>query len=576
MLKSKIIALALIITFFISLPTFSQTPPVSQTGGGISQQQKQLKGSKELQERIEYDRKKAEELTSEDVAAEDEGEKVLIKAIKVEGATLVPEEVIRDITIIHEGKKISLKTMQRITDLITDEYRKRGYATSRAYIPPQTMREGVLIIRVVEGLLGSLEMRGNKYFKTSLLEKRIKVTPGEVFDYSELQDALAYINEHPDRTVKVVLVPGAEPGTTDVVLEVEDNFPFHLGYEYDNYSSRYLGEYRHSLTVEHNNLFGFDDKLFFKLQMSETDLYKLKQARYSIPISNTIETGFYLARSKTKLGEEFEVVDSRGEVEIYGVFLNKKVISNPNLDLRLNFGFDYKNIENYLLGSLDSRDELRVFKAGFDLDMSDKWGRNIFTAELDAGVPDILGGMPAKVSSTDTPSASRTGGGGKFYKGVFNLFRLQAGPFGSSFLVKNQAQFSNYNLVASEQFQIGGPATVRGYPVAEYAGDRGLYSSFEWSFPCYLMPKGWKVPFTKKDTFHDALRTVLFYDWGTVHLNKVLTGDKKHRTLKSAGFGFRFNLSNDISARVEVGYPLGVESSDNEDHQEWFELSVLF
>jgi len=575
MAKTKVLFSALIITFFVSFLSFAQTPPVSQTSGGQLQQEKQQKGAKQLEQRIETERPKTADVKPAEAELEDEGEKVLVKTITVEGATLVPESTIKKITSRYEGQKISLKTMQKIADLITDEYRKKGYPTSRAYIPPQTMRDGLLTIRVVEGLLGSMEIRGNRYFKTSLLEKHLRFEPGEPFDYAQLQDAMVYINEHPDREVKAVLVPGTSPGTTDVILDVTDNFPFHIGLECDNYASRYFDDYRYAVTAEHNNLLGLDDKFFIKYQISQSDFYNLRQARYSIPITNTLEAGAYYARSKTKLGQEFEIVDSRGDAEIYGVFLNKKLISKPDIDLRLNFGFDYKNIENYLLGVLDSRDELRVVKTGFDLDVSDKWGRNIFTAELDSGIPRILGGMPSKVSSTDTPNSSREGAGGKFYKGVFNLFRLQPGPWGSAFLFKNQAQFSNYTLVASEQFQLGGPTNVRGYPVAEYAGDKGLYSSFEWSFPAYPIPKSWQVPFTK-DSLREALRPVLFYDWGTVHLNKTLSGDQKHRTLKSAGFGCRLNLTNDFSARIELGYPLGVKSSDDKNVQKWVEFTMLF
>lgn len=575
MAKTKVLFSALIITFFVSFLSFAQTPPVSQTSGGQLQQEKQQKGAKELEQRIETERPKAAEVTPAEAAPEDEGEKVLVKTITVEGATLVSETTIKKITAQYEGQKISLKTMQKVADLITDEYRKKGYATSRAYIPPQTMRDGLLTIRVVEGLLGSMQIRGNRYFKTSLLQKHLRFEPGEPFDYAQVQDALVYINEHPDRKVKAVLVPGTSPGTTDLILDVTDNFPFHIGFECDDYASRYFDDYRYSVTAEHNNLLGFDDKLFLKYQISQSDYYDLRQLRYSIPITNTLETGFYMARSKTKLGQEFEVVDSRGKAEIYGLFLNKKLIAKPDIDLRLNFGFDYKNVENYLLGILDSRDELRIVKAGFDLDVSDKWGRNIFTAEFDTGIPRIFGGMPSKVSNTDVPSASREGAGGKFNKGVFNLFRLQPGPWGSAFLLKNNAQFSNHNLVASEQFQIGGPISVRGYPVAEYAGDKGLYSSLEWSFPSYPFPKSWQVPFTK-DSWRDVLRPVIFYDWATVHLNKALSGDKKHRTLRGAGFGYRLNLTNDFSARIEVGYPIGAKASDGKNVQKWVEFTMLF
>jgi hemolysin activation/secretion protein len=80
--------------------------------------------------------------------------------------------------------------MQKIADEITDLYRKYGRSTSRAYLPPQTIKDGVLIIKVIEGKVGKIDIKGNRYFKTSRLERKVKLKPGEPFDYSRLQDSL--------------------------------------------------------------------------------------------------------------------------------------------------------------------------------------------------------------------------------------------------------------------------------------------------------------------------------------------------------------------------------------------------
>jgi len=568
--KSRTFLFSVLISLFLPFTVFAANPPASQTAGGIAQQEKMLEKGKKLEKEIKQKPKKEKGVVTKKGAVEEEGEKVLIKTIKVEGVSLIPEKNIKEITSRYEGKKLSLKGMQKIADLITDEYRKKGYVTSRAYIPPQTVQKGILIIRVIEGNVGMLEIRGNRYFKTSLLKKKIRLKTGKPFDYSELQKDLTVINEAPDRTARLTLVPGKEPGTTDIIMDVQDNFPFHLGFEYDNYGSRYIEKDRVSAIVEHNNLLGFDDKLYLKLQRSEYDLYRLITARYVVPLNNTTKVGAYFSHSKTKLDGEFEVVDSRGKATIIGLFMNKGLIDTENADLRLNLGFDYKNVKNYLLGSLNSEDRLRIFKTGFDLDLNDKFGRTVISPELDVGVPHILGGMDSKDNN-----ASREGAGGKFLKETVTLFRLQPAPFSSYILWKNQAQYSTYNLTASEQFQIGGPMSVRGYPVAEFSGDKGYYTSLEWSFPPYFIPKKLRVPFTQ-DTIYKASHVVLFYDWATVHLNKVLSGDKKRRTLKSAGFGFRLNLSNDFSARIEFGYPLGKHSSDGHNLQRWIEVVHTF
>jgi hemolysin activation/secretion protein len=189
---------------------------------------------------------------------------------------------------------------------------------------------------------------------------------------------------------------------------------------------------------------------------------------------------------------------------------------------------------------------------------------------MDTGIPNIMGGLKSK-----DPRTTRLGSGGKFVKGVFNLYRSQNMPFSSNLLFKNSAQFSNNVLTAAEEFQLGGPYSVRGYAPGECAGDRGLYSSVEWSFPYYFIPKKLKVPFTK-ETWYDNTRFVLFYDWGTTRSNSSFD-DVKSRTLNSAGFGFRLNLTNRLSAKVEFAYPIGgPKSSDTarQHMQPWIEFTV--
>jgi len=553
--------------FLFSTFIFAQEPPPSQTAGGIAQQEKQIKEEKRLQERIKKETGQTQEVFPEKVSPKDVGRKILIKKIVVEGVTLIPEAEIQKITSQFEGKSLSLRDMQKVADLITDEYRKKNYLTSRAYIPPQTIKKATLLIRVIEGRLGEIKIKGNRYFKTRLIKKKLGIEKGGYFDYSALQKSLVYINEHPDRFAKAMLVPGKEPGTTDIIIEVKDRLPIHIGSEYDNFGSRYIEKDRGSLVFEHNNFLGFDDKLYFKVQESEAAHLMLKQLRYSFPINPTLEVGGYFLRSRMKLGREFKDVEARGKATIAGLFLSKGLIDERDFDLSFNLGFDYKHIRNYLLGVESSRDEVRVLKTGVDIDFTDSWGRNIFTLELDTGIPRMWGALTAK-----DLASSRVGAGGKFLKWTGNYFRLQQGPFSSSVLWKNSFQLSGYSLVSSEQFQIGGPATVRGYPPAEYSGDRGYYTSLELSLPPYFLPETTKLPLSRDINLYDSLRIVVFYDWATVRLNRILAGEK-NRTLKSYGFGLRFNPTDKFSCRSEIGYPLGSpEPSNNDPYQVWVEV----
>ncbi|MEM7816979.1 MAG: POTRA domain-containing protein, partial [Candidatus Aenigmatarchaeota archaeon] len=135
----------------------AQVPP-SQTIGAIEQQQKELEEKKKVEEKIKEEKKEApiEEVPKEEPTKQPITQKVLIKKIVVEGITLVSKKEIEKITSQFENKELTLEEMQKIADLITDLYRKKGYATSRAYLPPQTIKDGILNIKVVEGKVGKI------------------------------------------------------------------------------------------------------------------------------------------------------------------------------------------------------------------------------------------------------------------------------------------------------------------------------------------------------------------------------------------------------------------------------------
>jgi len=553
--------------------SFSQSIPTGQTIGGVSGQEAEIEKKRFLEKKIGQDRPVSTETLTEEMLEQDTGPKVMISAITVEGATLISEEEIAKITDPFQNRELSLRAMQKIADLITDKYREEGYATSRAYIPPQTVRDGILNIRIVEGKLGSLEIKGNKFFKTSELRKKIDTRPDGYFDYSALQQSLVYINQHPDRIARAVLVPGTEPGTTDIVIDVEDRLPFHYGFEYDNYASRYIGENRYALILEHNNLLGFDDKMFFKLQHSDGSDLKLAQIRYNFPLDHMTDLGFYYLRNTVDLGQEFADLDASGKSYIYGIFFNRALILEEERDLRFTMAFDYKKITNNLLGVQSSRDALRVFKTGLDYDWNDRYGRNVLLTEFNWGADDILGGMKEK-----DPFASRDGAGAKFTKGVFTYFRLQPMPKETALLWKNFAQYSNYTLCASEEFQIGGPVSVRGYPPAEHSGDRGWYTSLEYSIPFYWLKNNSKnVVFTTDVKWYDALRFVAFWDFAEAYKNKVQAGESKHETLRSIGCGVRLNVRENLALRAELGWPLGGKTPSDGDHMHpWIEMQWMF
>jgi hemolysin activation/secretion protein len=574
-MKNVKLALLLIPAMFLAYPQgFAAEPPPSQQMGGVTRNRELEAKAKKLTAEIQQKKKKPE--IQEELPTQAPpvlpGEKVLIKHINVTGATVLKEKEIRDIVAPFENKELPLSEMQKAADLISEAYRTRGYITSRAYLAPQKIEHEMLEIKVVEGKMGDLNVTGNHWYKASLYKKKITLTKGDNFDYNKLSKGLQKINEQPDRTAKAVLVPGKEPGQTDVALEAKDKLPLHAGFTYDNYGSRYILRNRYQFNASDNNLLGLDDIFQFLYQFSEGGAYSLIGGNYIIPVTKRLKVGASAFWSKLHLLDDFKSLDVKGNSALYSLFATESLIDTEKFSMNLNAGMDVKDIFNYQQGRKTSYDKMRVAKIGVDMDLTDRFGRNIFTNGIEVGLPGFMGGLKTK-----DPHASAVGSGGAFTKYVMNLYRLQPMMYESMLLLKNQLQVANRPLTSTEQFQVGGIVNARGFAPAEIVGDIGFSTTAEWSFPVYGVPKTWKVPATKIN-FYDATRLVTFYDYGNARFLKSAAATReKFDQLQDFGWGVRFNLASNLTVKADFAYPISAGANGGKTQQRaWVSVSANY
>ncbi|HQJ15801.1 MAG TPA: POTRA domain-containing protein, partial [Candidatus Omnitrophota bacterium] len=124
--------------------------------------ERQVEEEKLLRERIEREPEKPqieEPAASVPLPAAKE-QKAYVRTINVSRVTLLSYFEISRITTPFENRELSLADMQKVADLLTDAYRRKGYVTSRAYLPPQKIVEGVLEIMAVEGTVGDIGIKG--------------------------------------------------------------------------------------------------------------------------------------------------------------------------------------------------------------------------------------------------------------------------------------------------------------------------------------------------------------------------------------------------------------------------------
>jgi hemolysin activation/secretion protein len=111
--------------------------------------------------------------------------------------------------------------------------------------------------------------------------------------------------------------------------------------------------------------------------------------------------------------------------------------------------------------------------------------------------------MDEQSLSFDLPINNGPGTNGAFSRMSYNINRQQRLNDDDSLSATLSGQLANKNLNSSEKFSLGGSNGVRAYPQGEASGDLG-----------------WMTNLELRHNFDPTLQGVLFYDAGSVQINK--------------------------------------------------------
>lgn len=116
--------------------------------------------------------------------------------------------------------------------------------------------------------------------------------------------------------------------------------------------------------------------------------------------------------------------------------------------------------------------------------------------------------------------------------------------------IKVSGQYSPSTLLPSEQFGIGGYATVRGYDERQYNGDSGMLASWEVHSPHFSLFR------TKKRSLANEAYFLTFADGGFGFDNNHIPDVPNSNFLASIGAGFRYYFGTYINSRVDYGFKM--------------------
>jgi hemolysin activation/secretion protein len=527
----------------------------------------------------------------------DEGEKTYVRSIILQGVVDHPKAklYLRDVreivqkysslpraAVVRAGQQdpnvvmldshLTLGQLVTIAGDITKYYRKKGYILAQAYVPEQKVINGAVAVRVLEGKLGHVLVEDNKMYGRRLLLKPFRGEIGQPVYKPGVESALLHLTDYPGLSIFGVFKPGSEVGTTDLVLKVKDEKRVNADFQMDNFGSKFTGKYRLRGDFSVNNLTGAADTVNGSvLQTFEPSNGIYGALSYERPLDNVRDSiGLGYSQNTYDIGGELAASGISGASEITNVFWRRSFRRAINFNSNGKLGLARKVAT--LSAPIGSTDKLAVLSAEFSFNSlsADFTKVNVGLIRFSQGIGGFLGAM----AGSNDPTASRQGGsgehaGGNFSKLEFRYDRVRRFTANQTVLATLSGQFSKDLLTSMEQMPLGGPTSVRGYPISEYLVDSGYFASLEWS----VRAPGFAArPAFSHYTWGQLLQVAVFADVAGGTINDPLPTDHSSISISGVGAGLRFNSAN-FSGRLDVATPVtGVSGQNVKDLQAYINI----
>jgi hemolysin activation/secretion protein len=480
---------------------------------------------------------------------------IVVERFEVVGSTVFSAQELALATAEFTKRPISLTEVYQARSKITDLYVKKGYITSGAYIPPQTIQSGVLKIQVVEGKLEDIQVTGTRRLNPNYIRSRLAIATSPPLNRQRLLEALQLLQLNPlIQNVTAELSAGSRTGTSLLEVKISEAKTFSGQIVLDNGRSPSVGSFRRGLRLNEANLLGLGDGL--SLGYTNTDGSNSFDASYTLPLNprNGTLTLNYGTTSSNVIERPFDILDIESASRYYELTFRQPIIQTPTQEFAL--GLTASRRESDIsslpqsLGSpasdlspgADEQGRTRVSALRFFQEWTSRNSREVIAlrSQFNVGI-DVLN---ATVNQ-DAPDS-------RFFawQGQAQWARLLAPE--TLLLLRLNTQLASTKLLPIEQFGLGGQDSIRGYRQDYLLTDNATFISAEIQVPILRLPQ-----------IDSILQVVPFVDFG-VGWNTSDKDNPDRNTLAAVGLGLRWAQGDRFTVRLDWGIPLVSVNNSNE------------
>lgn len=443
-----------------------------------------------------------------------------VKTIRITGNTIFSTEELHALIAAQEGSKLTLAQLEELAARITSYYQDRGYPLSRAIIPAQTIKDGVIIIQVVEARYGKVQLNNSSTVDSSLLGKGLTtLESGRAIASTELDSTLLLLSDVPGVRVNAVLKPGAEVGTSDLDVIAVPGAAWAANLALDNYGNRYIGRTRLGGGFNIFNPFGRGDIISANLVTTGEGMNYARVSYDTLLNGSGTRAGLAYSSVHYKLGDTARALDAHGTAGVSSAWLRQPLLRSRQANVYAQLQYDAKQLRDRI-DVTDTRTDRKLdnLVLSFNGDVRDNLlggGINIWSIGWTNGHVTF---KDENARALDAVSARTSG---SFSKWNGNFSRIQALAAKDTLYLNFTAQLAGSNLDSAEKMSVGGPYSVRAYDIGVLSADTGYFGSIEWRHDLGQFAAGRLQASAFVDSAHVKIN---HRPWGTADNSVTLSG----------------------------------------------------
>lgn len=481
---------------------------------------------------------------------------------------VTPLEVQKLVWLIRDQRSkrgITLGQIETIADEITRFYRKRGFILAKAYIPKQQVRDGIVNLTLLLGMLGEVEVIGNDMYSERTIASVFDGMLSTPVTHAAVEENLYLINDFPGIVVDGFFEQGHQVGDTKLNINVKDEQKFYSNIRIDNHGTKETGLYRLYLDGQVNNLLGFADYLNVSIlsasSPSNTNYWRINY-----------ETSFFSPRIKLILDasqNQFVVDQSsgfgslplNGVVDVYDIIaqyiLQRSRTQNHKVELK------YDEISSDLkLGDIntDALDEkLNNTTLTYYFDILEEKNRRLHQGS----VRWVNGNIVIGLSDNQDENYN-------ILVADYSLLAFMKLPWvdaNTKLIFRTAAQYSGTSLSSIMRAPLGGPTRARAFPINTFTVDDGIYFGVDWVFnsPTFMDVNLGPVNLRR------LIQPFVFADYAYGQQYILFEGvNDVTGQFADVGFGLKFAYTADFHGNLQFAFPVSqkVDSIDGIGEEE--------